>query len=55
MLLDAGAEVEGANPDGQTALMLAIKTGNVDVVETLIKAGANINTIEKFHKQTPLM
>ena len=29
MLLDAGAEPEGANPDGQTALMLAIKTGEM--------------------------
>ena len=55
MLLDAGAEPEGANPDGQTALMLAIKTGETAVVEMLIKAGANVNTIEKFHKQTPLM
>src|SRR5207249_3098309 len=55
MLLDAGAEPEGANPDGQTALMLAIKTGEVAVVDMLIKAGANVNTIEKFHNQTPLM
>ncbi len=29
MLLDAGAEPEGANPDGQTALMLAIRTGEM--------------------------
>jgi ankyrin repeat protein len=35
--------------------MLAIKTGNPDVVDILIKAGANVNTVEKFHKQTPLM
>jgi len=55
MLLDAGAEPEGANPDGQTALMLAIKTGEVAVVDMLIKAGANVNTIEKFHNQTPLI
>src|SRR5262249_20748126 len=55
MLLDAGAEPEGANPDGQTALMLAIKVGEVAIVDTLIKAGANVNTIEKFHHQTPLM
>jgi ankyrin repeat protein len=55
MLLDAGAEKEGADPDGQTALMLAIKSGEVPVVELLIKAGANVNTIERFHKQTPLM
>src|SRR5216117_600114 len=32
MLLDAGAEPEAANPDGQTALMLAIKTGEPAVV-----------------------
>jgi len=55
MLLDAGAEPEGANPDGQTALMLAIKTGELPVVEMLIKAGANINNVEEFHNQTPLM
>jgi len=55
MLLDAGAEPEGANADGETALMLAIKTGETAVVDLLIKAGANINIVEKFHKQTPLM
>jgi ankyrin repeat protein len=55
MLLDAGAEPEGANPDGQTALMLAIKTGEVAAVDMLIKAGGNVNTVEKFHHQTPLM
>jgi ankyrin repeat protein len=55
MLLDAGAEPEGANPDGQTALMLAIKTGETAVVDMLIKGGANVNTIEEFHNQTPLM
>jgi uncharacterized protein len=55
MLLDGGAAPEGTNPDGQTALMLGIKTGEIAVVDTLIKAGANVNTIEKFHNQTPLM
>src|SRR5438876_5757703 len=35
--------------------MLAIKTGEIAVVEMLIKAGANVNAIERFHKQTPLM
>ena len=54
-LLDAGARPEGANQDGQTALMLAIKTGELPVVEMLIKAGANVNAMEKFHNQTPLM
>jgi hypothetical protein len=55
MLLDGGAEPEGANADGETALMLAIKTGETGVVESLIRAGANVNAVEKFHKQTPLM
>src|SRR5262245_12531279 len=32
MLLAAGAEPEGANEDRQTALMLAIKAGNLDNV-----------------------
>jgi ankyrin repeat protein len=35
--------------------MLAIKTGELPVVEMLIKAGAKVNTVEKFHNQTPLM
>jgi uncharacterized protein len=54
-LLNAGAGPEGANADGQTALMLAIKTGELGVVQMLIEAGANVNTIEKFDNQTPLM
>ena len=48
-------EPESANQDGETALMLAIKTGELPIVEMLIKAGANVNVIEKFHNQTPLM
>ena len=55
MLLAAGAGPEGANQDGENALMLAIKTGELPVVEMLIAAGANVNVVEKFHDQTPLM
>ena len=55
MLLDAGAKPEAANQDGETALMLAIKTGDLPIVEMLINVGAKVNTIEKFHNQTPLM
>src|ERR1700678_3195530 len=33
MLLDAGAGPEGPNQDGETALMVAIKTGDLPVVE----------------------
>src|SRR5438045_3670246 len=35
--------------------MLAIKTGELPIVEMLVKAGANVNVVEKFHNQTPLM
>jgi hypothetical protein len=35
--------------------MLAIKAGELPLVEMLVKAGANVNTVEKFQNQTPLM
>ncbi len=55
MLLDAGAKVDSRNPDGETALMMAIKGGDLSIVQMLVSAGANVNTVEEFHKQTPLM
>jgi ankyrin repeat protein len=55
MLLDAGAEPEGANQDGRTALMRAVKRAELPVVEMLVNAGANVNAVEKSHNQTPLM
>ena len=54
-LLAAGAGSESPNQDGETALMLAIKTGELPIVDMLIKAGANVNVVENFHNQTPLM
>jgi ankyrin repeat protein len=54
-LLDAGAKPDTPNQDGETALMLAIKTGELPVVEMLVKAGANVNARETFHNQTALM
>lgn len=54
-LLDAGSGPEGANQDGETALMLAIKSRALPIVQMLIQAGANVNTAEKTHRQTPLM
>jgi ankyrin repeat protein len=55
MLLDAGAKPDAANLDGETALMLAIKNGDLSNVEQLLARGANVNVVEKFHNQTPLM
>jgi len=51
---------EGANPDyhqkrhGSTALMTATWNGHVNVVEVLLKSGANLNSADKYGK-TPLM
>ncbi len=36
MLLDAGAKVDSANPDDETALMVAIKGGNFPMVDMLV-------------------
>jgi ankyrin repeat protein len=55
MLLDAGAKVDSANPDDETALMVAIKGGNFPIVDMLVDLRANVNVVEKFHNQTPLM
>lgn len=55
MLLDAGAKADAANLDGETALMLAIKAADLSSVEMLVAKGANVNNVEKFHNQTPLM
>jgi ankyrin repeat protein len=55
MLLDAGATVDSANPDDETALMVAIKGGNFPIVDMLVDLRANVNVVEKFHHQTPLI
>jgi ankyrin repeat protein len=55
MLLDAGAKVDSANPDDETALMVAIKGGNFPLVDQLVDLRANVNIVEKFHHQTPLI
>src|SRR5215204_4519016 len=54
-LLSAGSGTEGANEDGQTALMVAIKNGELPVFQMLIDAGARVNASEKVQNQTPLM
>src|SRR3546814_12185346 len=52
---DWSSDVCSSDLDGETALMLAIKTGELPIVQMLINAGANVNTVEKEHHQTPLM
>jgi ankyrin repeat protein len=55
ILLDAGADVESANQEGQTALMLAARAGSMNVAEVLVGRGADVNAREAWRGQTALM
>jgi len=55
LLLEAGADVESANADGQTALMVVARTGRVEAARLLIARGANVNAKETWRGQTALM
>ena len=54
-LLDAGADPDTATPGGETALMTAARTGNVDAVTLLLDRGANVNAKDTARAQTALM
>ncbi|MNJ56363.1 Ankyrin repeat protein [compost metagenome] len=41
LLLAGGADVEGASPDGKTALMIAAMFNRVDIARCLIDHGAD--------------
>jgi ankyrin repeat protein len=43
ILLEKGADINKANIDGQTPLMMAVGMGHEEVVEALLEYGANIN------------
>src|SRR6185295_5147927 len=55
VLLDAGADVDLALPQGETPLMLASRTSGVDAVRVLIEHGAKVNVVERWQGHTPLM
>ena len=48
MLLKAGADVDAPNQDGETALMLAARTGSQGVAKELVAGGANVNAREEI-------
>jgi ankyrin repeat protein len=54
-LLNAGAEVNAANDNGTTPLMLAAASGKSDAVNTLIDHGANPNLRDLTNGQTAAM
>ena len=45
ILLDAGADVNGRTPDGDTALRNGVWSGNIDIIEVLLDSGAHINAL----------
>lgn len=52
-LLDAGADIELADADGVTPLLIAIMNQRLDVAMLLVERGANVNAVE-WHGVTPL-
>lgn len=56
LLMEKGSSVDIADDDGETALLLAIRTGFSDGVKLLIEVGhADVNHSEKINGATPLM
>lgn len=45
-LLDAGSDPNSANPCGVNALMLAAQAGNIEMMDLLILAGADISAVD---------
>jgi ankyrin repeat protein len=54
VLLEAGAELDATDNDGQTALMKAAADGNEEAVRLLLQAGAVVDATGK-HGKTALM
>ena len=53
-LIAKGADLEAANEDGMTALMIAAQEGETEKVIALVEAGAKPNAAEKYGR-TALM
>jgi len=54
-LLKEGADVNAAQGDGMTALHWASRSGDVDVAQMLLYAGANVKATTRLGAYTPLM
>jgi hypothetical protein len=49
ILIHAGADVNFADVDGKTGLILAARLGRLDIVKALIAAGADVNLADRNH------
>jgi ankyrin repeat protein len=47
LLADNGADLQAAEPDGVTPLMMAIINGHYDVAAVLVLKGANVNAVDR--------
>jgi ankyrin repeat protein len=56
LLIAAGADIEATSDPGDTALLAASRSGNMQAVVVLAEAGANVNIVApERHEMTPLM
>ena len=46
-LLDSGAEIDARSPDGQTALMYAVRNSRMSIVEFLVSSGASLTISDR--------
>jgi len=53
MLIDYGSDVNKVTSQGETPLLIAVKTRNAEIAESLIRAGADIDATDRFDA-TPL-
>jgi len=54
-LLKGGANADLPNPEGETPLMEVARTGDVAAATLLLDAGADVNAVELWGQQSPLM
>ena len=54
-MLKQGADVNSAQGDGMTALHWAVQKGDVELVQTLLYAGANVKATTRIGSYTPLL
>ena len=52
--LDRGARLEAKNEIGVSALWIAASKGKIDVIEFLVRKGADVNVRDAIWYQTPL-